>query len=245
MTRQLSLSALLSLVMTASVLAALSAYTFGTALWIERRNQNEQRATVALIASEATRIIQHRYEQQGRLLASEALQQLIHSRWIRDPDIIRISVQLPDLTIVADTIPAMIGTRVSEISEPVSTALSRDAVNPGAALRFAFPVQSSDRKDLCTLVILVSSKSVMTDFYLFIESALRIAIPALLFLLVAIAGMSIWLSRQLLSRFNAPTASCGHPDLGAESHQGLTKDMSEVIDQLELTATRLQDLAAR
>jgi len=231
--------------MTALVLAVLSAYTFGTALWIERRNENEQRATVALIASEATRIIQHRYEKHGGLLASEAIQQLIHSRWVRDPDIIRISVQLPDLRIIADTVPAMIGTRVTETSEPAGTGQSRDTSNPGAALRFVFPVQSSDRQDLCTLVILVSSKSVRTDFYLFIESALRIAIPALLFLLVAIAGMSLWLSRKLLSRFNAPEAFCVDTALGAESHEGLTKDMSEVIDQLELTATRLQDLAAR
>ena len=110
MTKQLSLSALLTLVMTALVLGALSAYTLGTALWIERRSENEQRATVALIASEVTRVVQNSYAQNGRLLASEAIQQLIHSRWVRDPDIVRISVQLPDLTIIADTLPAMIGT---------------------------------------------------------------------------------------------------------------------------------------
>lgn len=246
MTRQLSLSAFLSLIMTALVLGTLSAYTLGTALWIERRNENEQRATVALIASEATRVIQNSYAQHGRLLAAEVIQQLIHSRWVRDPDIVRISVQLPDLTIIADTVPALIGTRADGVTpESVNTALSRDTANPNSALRFVFPVQSSDRTDLCTLVILVSSKSVMTDFYLYIESALRIAIPALLILLVTIAGTGLWLSRTLLSRFDSPTLNSGDSAPEPASHEGLAKDMGAVIDQLELAATRLQDLAAR
>ena len=232
--------------MTALVLGALSAYTLGTALWIERRSENEQRATVALIASEVTRVVQNSYAQNGRLLASEAIQQLIHSRWVRDPDIVRISVQLPDLTIIADTLPAMIGTHARGVtSEMANTALSRDAANPSSPLRFVFPVQSSDQKDLCTLMILVSSKSVMTDFYLFIESTLRIALPVLLFVLVTIAGMGFWLARMLISRFDTLFLTAEDSALQPSSHEGLTKDMGVVIDQLELTATRLQDLAAR
>lgn len=246
MIRHLSLATLVSSVVGAILFGALSAFALGTALWIERRAESEQRTAVTLIASEATRVIQSGFQQHGQLVAAESIQQLIHARWVRDPDIIRISVQLPDQTIIADTDTRLIGTRAKQNANQVaaSVVLHESADSPAARI-FMFPVQSEDRQDLCLLVILASTHAVMTDFYLVIESTLQMAIPVLSLILFVIVGLGFWLSRRVLQRVlpSATPVLVAQPE--GEPHEGLTKDISDVIVQLEGAAHRLQDLAAR
>ncbi|NBS63077.1 MAG: hypothetical protein EBT33_01850 [Betaproteobacteria bacterium] len=232
--------------MGAIVFGTLSACALGTALWVERRTEIEQRTAVSLIASEATRVIQSGFQQTGQLLAADSIQQLIHARWVRDPDIVRISVQLPDQTIIADTDTRLVGTRATQDSrQAAASVMFRETGESAAARRFIFPVQSDDRRELCLLVILVSTKAVMADFYLLIESTLRMAIPVLMIFLCAITALGIWLSRQVLRRVlpdAAPfldTLSHGAPDRGS------TEEMNKVIGKLEDAARRLRDLAAR
>lgn len=246
MLRHLSLATLVSLAVGAVVSGALSAFVLGTALWIERRTETEQRTAVALIASEATRVIQSEFHQHGQLLAAESIQQLIHARWVRDPDIIRVSVQLPDQTIIADTNTRMVGTRANQNAvQDAASVVFREPADSPAARTFIFPVQSEDRQDLCRLVILVSTRAVMTDFYLLIESTLKMVTPVLLLLLVVIAGQGFWLSRKVLQRTpsSATPVWAGNPQ--GEPPEGLTEDMSDVISRLQVAAHRLQDLAAR
>jgi hypothetical protein len=246
MFRHLSLGTLVSSVVGAILFGALSAFALGTALWIERRTESEQRTAVTLIASEATRVIQSGFHQHGRLLPAESIQQLIHARWVRDPDIIRVSVQLPDQTIIADTDTRLIGTRAKQSANQVAASVVfRETADSPASRIFMFPVQSEDRQDLCLLVILVSTRAVMTDFYLIIESTLQMAIPVLSLLLFVVAGLGFWLSRRVLQRVlpSATLVLVANPQ--GEPHEGLTEDMSDVIAQLEVAAHRLQDLAAR
>ncbi len=122
MIRHLSLATLVSLAVGAIVFGMLSACALGTALWVERRVEIQQRAAVTLIASEATRVIQSGFQQSGQLLAADSIQQLIHARWVRDPDIVRISVQLPDQTIIADTDTRLIGTRARQSSRQAAAS---------------------------------------------------------------------------------------------------------------------------
>ena len=246
MIRHLSLATLVSSVVGAIVFGALSAFALGTALWIERRTESEQRTAVTLIASEATRVIQSGFQQDGRLLAAESIQQLIHARWVRDPDIIRVSVQLPDQTIIADTDTRLIGTRANQNANQVAASVVfRETADSPAARIYMFPVQSEDRQDLCLLVILVSTRAVMTDFYLIIESTLQMAIPVLSLILFVIAGLGFWLSRRVLQRVLPSATPVLVPNPQGEPDEGLTEHMSDVIAQLEVTAHRLQDLAAR
>ena len=243
--RHLSLATLISLAVGAVVSGVLSAFAFGTALWIERRTETEQRTAVALIASEATRVIQSEFRQHGKLLAADSIQQLIHARWVRDPDIIRVSVQLPDQTIIADTNTRMVGTRANQNAIQDAASVVFREPHSTAARTFIFPVQSEDRQDLCRLVILVSTRAVMTDFYLLIESTLKMVTPVLLLLLVVIAGQGFWLSRIVLQRTpSSATPVCAENPHG-EPSEGLTQDMSDVISRLKVAAHRLQDLAAR
>lgn len=250
MIRHLSLAANVSLAVGAIVFGMLSACALGTALWVERRVEIQQRAAVTLIASEATRVIQSGFQQSGQLLAADSIQQLIHARWVRDPDIVRISVQLPDQTIIADTDTRLIGTRARQSSrQAAASVVFRETAESAAARMFIFPVQTDARDELCLLVIYVSTSAVMADFYLLIESTLRMAIPVLLLLLCAIAVSGIWLSRRVFGRTLTDTAygfgmpSHGGPDRGTA--RGPSDEMNRVIGQLEDAARRLQDLAAR
>ena len=68
MIRHLSLATLVSLAVGAIVFGMLSACALGTALWVERRVEIQQRAAVTLIAGEATRVIQSGFQQSGQLL---------------------------------------------------------------------------------------------------------------------------------------------------------------------------------
>ena len=230
----------------AVVSGALLAFALGTALWVERRTETEQRTAVALIASEAIRVIQSEFRQNGQLLAADSIQRLIHARWVRDPDIIGVSVQLPDQTIIADTNTRLVGTRANQNAiQDAAAVVFREPADSPAARTFIFPVQSDDRQELCRLVILVSTRAVMTDFYLLIESTLKMATPFLLLLLVVIAGQGFWLSRRVLQHALPSATQVWTENPQVEPPEGLTEDMSDVISQLNVASHRLQDLAAR
>lgn len=255
MARGLSLATLVSLLMGAALVSVVAAHVLSMNIWIERRSDIDQKMGATLIARETSRLIRTDFEARGQSLAPEFIQPLIHSQWIRDSDVLRISVVAANSRIVADTDPNRIGTlAAASWSASAPADRLREVVETGGQKTHIFTVFDADRREICNLVFQLSPSAVRENLYRALEAMLRLGIPLLLLASAAIVATGVFFSRRIVKQaFEAvgvplqpiehamPPGGPPNPSLGAPSD----KSVSDTIGRLEKAAEQLRKLAEK
>lgn len=255
MVRGITLGAWVSLLVGTLLMSVVTVHVLAMKLWIERRADVDQKIGVSLIASEISRLISIDFEAQNQTLSAEFVQALIHSRWVRDADLLRISVAAPDATILADTDLRHVGTTaVAAWSTSVQADRLREIRDRDNQKSYVVSVFGRDRRHIANLVFQISPASAHDDLYRALEAMLRLGIPLLLATLVAVVGISLltcrrWLQGVLVTaglaagvRRAESTSAVGDSGPG---DAGLTKPLAETLSDLNNAADELQKLAAR
>lgn len=237
MPRGLSLATLMSLLMAAVLVSAVSAHIISMNLWLERRAEVDQKIGAALIASEINRLIKVDFAKRGNVLAPEFVQPLIHSRWVRDPDILRISVVASDTKIIADTEINRIGSAAPAAwSVTGASERLRQVVDPGGQQTHIVTVLTGDRREICNVVFQLSPSPSRDDLYRAFEAMLRLGIPLLLLAVVVFIGIGLFVARNSLTRALGGSPPPPHPS---------DDEFASTIDRLEEAAEQLRTLAEK
>jgi hypothetical protein len=236
MSRGLSLATLVSLLMGAVLVSAVSAHIISMNLWLERRADVDQKIGAALIASEINRLIKVDFAKRGNVLAPEFVQPLIHSRWVRDSDIQRISVVTSDAKIIADTEVNRIGTTAPAAwSATAASERLREVVDQSGQKTHIVTVHTADRRDLCNVIFQLSPSPYRDDLYRAFEAMLRLGIPLLMLAVIVFVGIGVFVARKCLRQALGGSPAPTHPD----------DPLSATIGRLEDAAAQLRTLAEK
>jgi len=255
MARSLSLATLVSLLMGAALVSVVAAHVLSMNIWIERRSDIDQKMGAALIARETSRLIRIDFESRGKSLAPEFIQPLIHSQWIRDSDILRISVVAANSRVVADTDLNRIGT-LAPASWTASAPADRlrEVVETGGQKTHIFTVFDADRREICNLVFQLSPSAVRDNLYRVLEAMLRLGIPLLLLTTAVIVATGAFFSRRIVKHAFAAVGLSPQPiehamPRGGPSNQNSEptsgNSVSDTIGRLEEAAEQLRKLAEK
>lgn len=258
MFKQLSLTSRICLLIGAILINAIVTVVLNLSLWIESQSDLDQRDNALLISQQINRLIERSLSDRGELPARSRLQEIVHLRWIRDINILRISVVALDDTIVADTDTDTdgVGKRAppewSLADRPQRRRLTTDALGHSTYL---VPVVTARHGLVAAVIIQLNADAYRSDLYLAYEPMLRIGIPLLGVALVGVIGAGLFASRRIviasLQFLAGPaTRQLGSEQVLLERRSALegkleSPDIRKTRERLEAAAARLQDLASR
>ena len=256
MFKQLSLTSRICLLIGAILINAIVTVVLNLSLWIESQSDLDQRNNALLISQQINRLIERSLSDRGELPAHSRLQEIVHLRWIRDIDILRISVVALDDTIVADTDADGVGKRAppewSLADRPQRRRLTTDALGQSTYL---VPVVTARHGLVAAVIIQLNADAYRSDLYLAYEPMLRIGIPLLGVALVCVIGAGLFASRRIVTASLQFLAGPDARQLGSKqvlldrrsTLEGKLEspDIRQTRERLEAAATRLRDLASR
>ena len=256
MLKQLSLASRLGLLIGAVLLFAIVTIVANLSLWIASQSDIDQRNNALLIAEQISRLIERNVAERGELPAPGALQELLHLRWVRDVDILRISVIATDDTILADTEQSNVGKRAamdwSLSDRPQRIRLTTDIRGQRTYL---VPLVVPGRGVVCGLVIQLNAAAYRGDLYLAYEPMLRLGIPLLIAALACVVIASVLASKQIIRAalraldeptLEQPGREREPPDRHVSPGYRLeSPEIRTTRQRLEAAASKLQDLASR
>jgi hypothetical protein len=256
MFNQLSLTSRICLLVGAVLLNAIVTVVLNLSLWIESQSDIDQRNDALLISKQISRLIEANLGPGGELPARSKVQEIVHLRWVRDVDILRISVVALDDTIVADTEAHNVGKPApsdwSLADRPQRLRLTTDALGQRTYL---IPVVAAQHGLVCALFIQLNVAAYRSDLYLAYEPLLRMGIPLIAVALACVIGAGLLASRHIVA---ASLQSLVGPDArqpaikravlerrSSLEEQLETPEIRQTRQRLEAAASRLQDLASR